>query len=52
MGYKIGLELIVRCKCKKVQEIGIVFRDRVSEITFIKFFIYILILFCKGTWGK
>ena len=29
MGYKIGLELIVRCNCKKVDEVGIVFRDRV-----------------------
>uniref|UniRef100_A0A7S4HR61 Dolichol-phosphate mannosyltransferase subunit 1 n=1 Tax=Vannella robusta TaxID=1487602 RepID=A0A7S4HR61_9EUKA len=28
MGYKIGLELVVRCRCKKVQEVGIVFRDR------------------------
>merc|ERR1712137_163823 len=28
MGYKIGLELVVRCNCKKVQEVGIVFRDR------------------------
>lgn len=29
MGYKIGLELIVRCNCKTVKEVGIVFRDRV-----------------------
>lgn len=28
MGYKIGLELMVRCGCKRVQEIPIVFRDR------------------------
>ena len=32
MGYKIGLELVVRCGCKNVQEIGIVFRDRVGFI--------------------
>jgi len=28
MGYKIGLELIVRCNCKKVAEVPITFRDR------------------------
>merc|ERR1712137_1333075 len=28
MGYKIGLELIVRCRCKKEKEVGIVFKDR------------------------
>jgi dolichol-phosphate mannosyltransferase len=27
-GYKIGLELMVRCKCKKIVEIPIQFRDR------------------------
>ncbi len=26
--YKIGLELMVRCKCRKVAEVPIVFRDR------------------------
>lgn len=28
MGYKIGLELMVRAKCKAVQEVPITFRDR------------------------
>eukprot|EP00511_Aplanochytrium_stocchinoi_P004376 CAMPEP_0204833060 /NCGR_PEP_ID=MMETSP1346-20131115/15627_1 /ASSEMBLY_ACC=CAM_ASM_000771 /TAXON_ID=215587 /ORGANISM="Aplanochytrium stocchinoi, Strain GSBS06" /LENGTH=236 /DNA_ID=CAMNT_0051965317 /DNA_START=79 /DNA_END=786 /DNA_ORIENTATION=- len=28
MGYKIGLELVVRCKCKRVVEVPITFRDR------------------------
>ena len=28
MGYKIGLELMVRCRCKAVQEVPITFRDR------------------------
>jgi len=28
MGYKIGLELMVRCKCKRVVEVPIRFRDR------------------------
>jgi dolichol-phosphate mannosyltransferase len=29
LGYKIGLELIVRCECQKVTEVPIVFNDRV-----------------------
>ena len=28
MGYKIGLELMVRCRCKKIVEVPIRFRDR------------------------
>lgn len=28
MGYKIGLELMVRCNCKRIKEVPIVFRDR------------------------
>eukprot|EP00301_Raphidiophrys_heterophryoidea_P017921 c291_g1_i1.p1 GENE.c291_g1_i1~~c291_g1_i1.p1 ORF type:complete len:284 (-),score=61.12 c291_g1_i1:282-1076(-) len=28
MGYKIGLELMVRCKCKRIVEVPITFRDR------------------------
>ena len=28
MGYKIGLELMVRCRCEKIQEVPITFRDR------------------------
>eukprot|EP00300_Choanocystis_sp_HF-7_P041342 c8057_g1_i1.p1 GENE.c8057_g1_i1~~c8057_g1_i1.p1 ORF type:complete len:281 (+),score=55.31 c8057_g1_i1:1-843(+) len=28
MGYKIGLELMVRCRCKKIMEVPITFRDR------------------------
>lgn len=28
MGYKIGLELMVRCKCKNIKEVPITFRDR------------------------
>ncbi|MGB3364591.1 MAG: hypothetical protein WBB48_07415 [Thermodesulfobacteriota bacterium] len=27
-GFKIGLEILVRSKCKKVKEVPIVFRDR------------------------
>jgi len=28
MGFKIGLELMVRCGCARIQEVPIVFRDR------------------------
>jgi dolichol-phosphate mannosyltransferase len=28
MGYKIGLELMVRCRCTKVVDVPITFRDR------------------------
>jgi len=28
LGYKIGLELMVRCKCTRIKEIPIVFKDR------------------------
>lgn len=30
MGFKIGLEIMVRCKCKRVQDVPITFRDRVA----------------------
>ena len=36
MGYKIGLELMVRCNCKRVSEVPITFRDRVCFKLMIK----------------
>jgi len=30
MGFKIGLELMVKCRCTKVQEVPITFQDRVA----------------------
>lgn len=34
MGFKIGLELMVKCGCKNIEEVGITFRDRVSRFIF------------------
>jgi dolichol-phosphate mannosyltransferase len=37
VGYKIGLELLVKCRCRRVREIGIHFSNRVhgtSKLTF------------------
>eukprot|EP00276_Gloeochaete_wittrockiana_P014170 CAMPEP_0184335490 /NCGR_PEP_ID=MMETSP1089-20130417/4049_1 /TAXON_ID=38269 ORGANISM="Gloeochaete wittrockiana, Strain SAG46.84" /NCGR_SAMPLE_ID=MMETSP1089 /ASSEMBLY_ACC=CAM_ASM_000445 /LENGTH=249 /DNA_ID=CAMNT_0026660177 /DNA_START=20 /DNA_END=766 /DNA_ORIENTATION=+ len=48
MGYKIGLELIVRCNCKKIQEVPIIFRDREhgeSKLTMKQNILYVCQLF-------
>ncbi|MBL4886587.1 MAG: glycosyltransferase family 2 protein [Planctomycetaceae bacterium] len=44
IGYKIGLELIVKCKCKQVCEVPIHFRDRIhgeSKLTLSEQFKYL-----------
>ena len=30
IGFKIGLEIMARCRCEKVEDIGITFRERVA----------------------
>lgn len=37
IGYKIGLELIVKCKCRKIREVPIAFRDRVHGTSKLNF---------------
>lgn len=44
IGYKIGLELIVKCNCRRIEEIPITFRDRVhgeSKLTLREQFNYL-----------
>ncbi len=45
LGYKIGLELMVRCGCEKIKEIPIIFKDRElgeSKLTMKQNFLYLL----------
>jgi dolichol-phosphate mannosyltransferase len=60
IGYKIGLELIVKCRCEKVVEIPIHFEDRVygeSKLTLKQQLLYIkhlrrLYIFKYGAWSQ
>ncbi len=60
IGYKIGLELIVKCYCKDVREIPLHFEDRKygeSKLSLKMQLQYIqhlrrLFVFCYGTWAK
>ncbi len=60
VGYKIGLELIVKCRCQKVVEVPIHFEDRrfgESKLTFRQQLLYLqhlrrLYIFKYGVWSQ
>jgi dolichol-phosphate mannosyltransferase len=60
IGYKIGLELLVKCRCKRVTEVPIAFADRIlgeSKLTAREQLRYLqhirrLFLYKYGTWSE
>jgi dolichol-phosphate mannosyltransferase len=60
IGYKIGLELIVKCRCERVVEVPIHFEDRrfgESKLTFMQQILYLqhlrrLYIFKYGVWTQ